>query len=404
MSNCKGLSEIECNKSKQCLYTNGKRRYCRTKKNKKLKKKTNKMNKSKKMTSPKPPTPPPSIQHNDLYSTISFKSMSKDKPIAGFDLDWTIIKTRSGKVFPKNHEDWDWLYDNTKEKLQTLSQKYNIVIITNQNGLKTTDKRDEFIKKALAIIKELNIPIKLYILIKSGFYRKPLTGIWEECNKEFGKSDKDFYCGDAAGRENDFAATDLMFAFNNKVHFYLPENLFLGEDNKVNVEFPTYLTDYLGKREELNIDIKEPTLILIAGYPGSGKSITSKQLNLPIASNDIQGSMAKCKKEVKKHLENKQSCIVDNTNLSKKDRNIYLDLAKQKKFKTMIIWINNNIHFCYYMNQLRCQLSKGAEHIVPKVAYYRLRKNFVKPQASECDYFIETQNKVEKYNFLFPDL
>jgi len=35
----------------------------------------------------------------------------KDKTrIAGFDMDWTLIKTKTGATFPKNKEDWVFLY------------------------------------------------------------------------------------------------------------------------------------------------------------------------------------------------------------------------------------------------------------------------------------------------------
>jgi bifunctional polynucleotide phosphatase/kinase len=52
--------------------------------------------------------------------------------VAGFDMDYTIIKTKSGKKFPQNKDDWELLYDNTKAKLTQLSQDgFTIVIFTN---------------------------------------------------------------------------------------------------------------------------------------------------------------------------------------------------------------------------------------------------------------------------------
>ena len=58
--------------------------------------------------------------------------------IAAYDLDETIITTKSGRVFPIDHKDWRLLYHNrTAKKLQTLyyEENYKIVIITNQAGL-----------------------------------------------------------------------------------------------------------------------------------------------------------------------------------------------------------------------------------------------------------------------------
>ena len=40
-----------------------------------------------------------------------------------FDLDYTLIKTKSGKVFPKYIDDWELLNDNVKTKLTKLFEK-----------------------------------------------------------------------------------------------------------------------------------------------------------------------------------------------------------------------------------------------------------------------------------------
>lgn len=46
-------------------------------------------------------------------------------------------------------------------------------------------------------------------------------------------SELSFFCGDAAGRDSlntkDFSNSDLLFAFNCRLNFYLPEQVFLGE-------------------------------------------------------------------------------------------------------------------------------------------------------------------------------
>lgn len=49
-----------------------------------------------------------------------------------------------------------------------------------------------------------------------------------------------FYCGDAAGRKNgkqkDFSDSDLKFGLNVGIEFLTPENLFLGDKDKVTVQ------------------------------------------------------------------------------------------------------------------------------------------------------------------------
>jgi bifunctional polynucleotide phosphatase/kinase len=59
--------------------------------------------------------------------------------IAAFDMDWTIIKTQSGATFPKDKNDWDFLYDDlTKDKLLKLSSEgFEIVVFSNQAGVES---------------------------------------------------------------------------------------------------------------------------------------------------------------------------------------------------------------------------------------------------------------------------
>jgi hypothetical protein len=76
-------------------------------------------------------------------TTKNFKLKNK---VASFDLDGTIIKTKSGKKFPIDDEtDWEFLYgDKTKNKIKEISEdnKTCIIIISNQASIeiKRTDK------------------------------------------------------------------------------------------------------------------------------------------------------------------------------------------------------------------------------------------------------------------------
>lgn len=72
-------------------------------------------------------------------------------------------------------------------------------------------------------------------------YRKPGTKMWDllESNNGGIKIDKkkSFYCGDAAGRKTathkDHSDSDLKFGLNVGIEFLTPENLYLGEKDKV---------------------------------------------------------------------------------------------------------------------------------------------------------------------------
>lgn len=69
-----------------------------------------------------------------------------------FDLDYTLIKTKSGSLHSKNHNDWDWLPNQSEADgehknmffllTQLLKQNTSskLVIFTNQGGLKPFNK------------------------------------------------------------------------------------------------------------------------------------------------------------------------------------------------------------------------------------------------------------------------
>lgn len=61
----------------------------------------------------------------------NFGSSAKNK-IVGFDLDGTIIVTKSGAIFPRNAADWKFFHDCVPEVLRKYEKDgYRIVIFTN---------------------------------------------------------------------------------------------------------------------------------------------------------------------------------------------------------------------------------------------------------------------------------
>jgi bifunctional polynucleotide phosphatase/kinase len=54
------------------------------------------------------------------------------KLVAGFDMDFTIIKPKNGKKFPVNGDDWEFWHANVTPKLKDLHKKgYRVVVFTN---------------------------------------------------------------------------------------------------------------------------------------------------------------------------------------------------------------------------------------------------------------------------------
>ena len=75
--------------------------------------------------------------HDGRLHVLNAGNVRGSSKIAAYDMDGTIITTKSGRVFPVDSKDWRLLYENrTVKKLQSLySEGYKIVTITNQAGL-----------------------------------------------------------------------------------------------------------------------------------------------------------------------------------------------------------------------------------------------------------------------------
>jgi len=229
-------------------------------------------------------------QKDSLYYV--YNNPTHINKIAGFDLDYTLIKTKSGNIFPKDENDWIWLYDNVPKKLkQLVNDDYSIVIFSNQKGIsKGIETIDKFYKKILQISKKLkkqNVNIDVIIATNDDWYRKPMTGMWEtylETHK-IDELSNSFYCGDAAGRIysnkklNDHSDVDINFANNIGLTFKLPEEVFEQKNpNKFKIKKKyeeIRLTDYITEKNN-NIAENEREMVILVGPPASGKSTFSK--------------------------------------------------------------------------------------------------------------------------------
>lgn len=158
----------------------------------------------------------------DLYEFFTIPSPHKSCKIAAFDLDDTLIKTKSGCKFPISEQDWMWTYESVPQKIKELqSQGYECMLFSNQYRLKQITKN-----KIIHICEELQIGA--YVAKQKDNYRKPSIGMWELLlsTHETVDYEKSFFVGDAAGRQGDFSNSDLLFAQNIGVQFYVPEDFF----------------------------------------------------------------------------------------------------------------------------------------------------------------------------------
>ena len=321
---------------------------------------------------------------NDELLIYGNKLIINNNKIASFDLDWTLIKTKSCKKLPTDDNDWILCYDNILEKLEELiSENYQIIIFTNQSKLKNKDKIPLFKEKIENISKILPKNIQFYISKTHGYYRKPLTGMWDkmlEINKITVVNSSSFYCGDAAGRvdgwiegkKKDFSCSDRMFANNIGILFYEPEQLFLNKEQTdkwkmEKVDISKYKTNII----EYNIQNKEQELLICVGYPASGKSSFCKQYleKYKIINQDTLKYKNKCLKLCFEYLQKGDSVVIDNTNPNIDSRKVYLDIARKLNINVRCLLFTCNEQTANHMNYFRCQNSKGDKKFIPIIIY-----------------------------------
>lgn len=184
--------------------------------------------------------------------------------IAGFDLDGTLIETKSGNTFSRGPNDWKWWGKNPKAVVDRLKKYRNdgylIVVFTNQGAViakggsksyinltnKLNNIEEDFRLKlddddgdkdvGLLVFASPKRPAKGAKLSSEETHRlmrKPEVGMWryfESLLKLRGSFLIDYensiYIGDAAGRDSDFLDSDLKFAEKLGIQFKTPEDVF----------------------------------------------------------------------------------------------------------------------------------------------------------------------------------
>ena len=192
-------------------------------------------------------------------------------------MDGTIITTKSGRVFPKDDNDWKFLYDSSITKLQKISETPDakLAIITNQAGIENgSTKITSFKTKIETIARQIGVPLLVFVLPGKNEYRKPLPTVWNNLLVSVYNAGvspdmtTSLYCGDAAGRKKDHSKVDRLFAMNIGVPFLTPEEFFLGQkpqpftmptfDPKQYLD-PKETNDHIDFPHKLEVKIKKKT-------------------------------------------------------------------------------------------------------------------------------------------------
>ena len=284
--------------------------------------------------------------------------------IAAFDYDWTLVSPKDGKTFPKDVDDWKWLYPNIPEELKRYNDDgYTIVIFTNQSKpWKHTQIEN--------VAKSLDIPVFIVIACDKADY-KPNPILYDVLVGS-AKVDKaaSFFVGDALGRKGDFADSDKVFAENIDLKCHSPEEFFAAKQPQDAVEIP-----------ELNLSDSKQVIIMV-GYPGSGKSSVAKKIcedeRFVLIQGDVYKTSPKMIKAAGAYVSEGKSVVFDATNSSCKKRYEYIGFARKHSYKIVCVHVSTSLEDSYKRNK-----SRDPENQVPKIAYSMYKKHFENPSVEE---------------------
>ncbi|KAL1968857.1 hypothetical protein VTN77DRAFT_1218 [Rasamsonia byssochlamydoides] len=336
----------------------------------------------------------------------------RKRKVAAFDLDSTLISTASGNTFARDARDWKWWHNKVPERIRQLNAEgYQVVVLSNQkrvslqNGLKggrsESKSLSNFKQKALAVMRQLDVPMSIYAATQYDEYRKPRMGMWNEFLDDYDLDIEEgvdlqgsFFVGDAAGRPGDHSCVDRDFAANVGIAFKTPEEFFLDAKPEqvirdfdpasyIDVEPGTAVPPTFSKRHPLE-------LVIFCGSPGAGKSTFYwkhlKPLGYERVNQDILKTRQKCIKVAKGHLAEGTSVAVDNTNPDPETRADWIEVAKELKVPIRCVYFTAPPALCRHNNAVRAanpSLNPESRTILPPMAFADFARRFREPQLSE---------------------
>jgi bifunctional polynucleotide phosphatase/kinase len=213
---------------------------------------------------------------------------------------------------------------------------------------------------------------------------------------------KSFYCGDAAGRPNDFNDTDYKFALNSDLEFHVPEQLFNVEPYETDEISASYIKILTNKKNNQFVPTKKSNeLILMVGFPGSGKSKYVVENIVPCGyvriNQDTLKTKQKCLKETINAVENNLNVVIDNLNYDIDTRKSYIDIAKKNNYVVRCIIMTTSKQLSIHNMLHRTYITNGKINRIPDVVYHTMAKRYVRPSK------LEKIDTIEKIHFIGPD-
>lgn len=353
-----------------------------------------------------------------IYSTDSIdhlliwnKHHLGTRKLLALDLDHTFIKPKSGAIFSKNADDWCLMYPNSLHYItKYMNDGFSVIFMTNQKGLNTLDKLEEFKTKWLNVVSYLHgMDTSKWVLLASlntDIYRKPAPGMWNYSINELngGRSwdlKNSLFVGDAAGRPKDFKATDIMLAMNVGVNFMVPEVFFGIEHQNTQLEASSLIKAIKKNKKYFNAErfldsykkpvmpdltaVKATPLIIMVGSQASGKSSFCKDYlreYIHMSNDTFAGTIAAFKKELEFQLKAGKRVVIDNTNPTVEGRYKLLKIAVKCGVSCVVVYMGATDNKLYVEHMLRLREILGIQH-VPIIALRTFYKKLEKPKLEE---------------------
>ncbi|XP_058065579.1 uncharacterized protein F21D5.5 [Anopheles bellator] len=350
-----------------------------------------------------------SLDKKQLHVYTSAGVVASTK-IAAYDMDGTLIKTRSGNVFPKSIDDWQIAFPEVPGKLKSLNKSgFKLVILTNQAGIGKGKLRiEDFRQKIESLIRKLGVPMQVFISTGSGIYRKPRTGMWRTLCEQ--KNDgvpvdkgRSFYVGDAAGRpevkkpfkrKKDHSCVDRLLALNLGVPFLTPELHFqnMPEAPWTTPEFDPKEVCEAGAGSALlwppgaKLTSMAQEAIIMVGFPGSGKSHFARHQLVPhgyeLINRDTLGSWQKCVASMVAALKQGKRVVIDNTNPDAESRKRYLEVAARANVPVRCFVMDVSYRHARHNNEFR-ELTDRSHSSMSDMVFHSYKSKFQEPSTQE---------------------
>ena len=135
-------------------------------------------------------------------------------------------------------------------------------------------------------------------------------------------------------------------------------------------------------RELYRMQVNGNEIVIMVGYPASGKSTIAHEIfekwGYEIISGDVYKTTPKMLKAALPFVLEKKSIVFDATNSSKKKRSEYITFAKKHNYSVRCIHVQTSMDISYKRNKMRAE-----EDQIPKIAYSVYTKHFEQPSEDE---------------------